>query len=225
MAMQADEVFPPMQDVRAVRREVWRQVAIARWPLHLLGGLLFAVAAAIWLAGLWTTAVWWVPLVMGLWTVVLGLFPRQIQRAFCGSQAPLVFARGDHDLVEATAAERLRTGLVLVAGGGCGLALALLLRRPGGDDLFRLLLAGMVGLGVVSAGLSYARTGLWEMLFVMAAQAVALAVLLAGHGMEAVGPPLCLCVAICGLVVAASFALRWRRWVRALPESVRAGEA
>jgi hypothetical protein len=60
---------------------------------------------------------------------------------------------------------------------------------------------------------------------VRAAQAVVLVVFLAGDSLRAVGPPLCLCVAICGLVVAASFALRWRRWVRALPENVPTGEA
>jgi hypothetical protein len=226
MSTNPNEEVPMMPDVRAVRREAWQRTAILRWPFHLIFAVMLSVITPLWFSGV-LTGKWGAlfPLVMGLWGIAVGLFPRQILRAFCGSKTPMVYARGDTGFIQSGAGARFRYIAIVIGGGVIGLLAAIVLQQPGVDALFGRLLAILLGLVIVATGLSYARTRLWESIFSIAVQAVMMAIVLGAGSIEEMVPWVLLCATLWSYVFAISFFLRWRRWVQSLPDTAKTEEA
>ena len=224
-----------MPDVRMVQREARQIAAILKWPLHLIAAVLFAAWAGLSLGGLclYTGEVCGIILIIvmavsfgALW--LMRLFRKQVLRAFLGAQTPMVLDEVAFDSgIRAPGAKQKITWIAgLVAGGVVGFASRRLLGNQGDDVGPVLCLSCFMGAGIAATINAWARTHFWEFLLSSVLQIVMLGVLqtfrVLDFGLMWILFPFSI---LHSCVFAISFHLRWRNWVKSLPETVKTEEA
>jgi len=228
MTIVSNEAVPVMPDIRAVQRESRQIAAILKWPVHLI----FAVLLTVW------TGVFWLPesysdkgagimlIIFGLCICVMTLFRKQILRAFLGAQTPMIFEKNTSGPLAPGAKRKITWIAGMVAGGVIGFLAAKLLERQGEDAEMILILSCFTGAGIAQTFDEWLRTHLWEFILSLVLQIVMLGVLQTVRALDSRALLIIFPFAIFHYYVfAISFYLRWRKWVKSLPETVKAEEA
>lgn len=233
MTTVSNEAVPVMPDVRAVQREARQIAAILKWPFHLIAAVVSAAWAGVGLVGQYAgdNGGSIMLIVMGVSLIGLSLmrlFRKQVLRAFLGAQTPMVFEEVAFDSgIWAPGAKQKTTWIAgFVAGGVVGFAAKNLLDNQGPDAVMVLWLSCFMGAGIAATLNAWARTRLWEFIFSSALQIGMLGILQTFRVLDFTGIWIILAFAIPhSCVFAISFYLRWRKWVKALPETVKSEEA
>ena len=216
-----------MQDVRSAQLETRRIMAISRWPLLMMSTLGQGVMwVAIWAGeasdpvlsftvGIFLSALLFAVLICG----------KKINRAGVGANAPLALSPGSSRPRDRKM--KLIWVLALAAGLGLGIAMPIVGRTTHGYSIITYGMVAFLGLIVALTVYSWIRTMLWEYGF-MALVLILVPVSLRFISIEiwsASGVFLLLMFGtLLSLVLGASFFLRWRRWMRSLPQNVKSEE-
>jgi hypothetical protein len=233
MTTELNETVPVVPDVRATQHEARRIAAILKWPFHLIAALVFAAWAGFGLVGQYAGKKGGsiMLIVMGVSLVALSLmrlFRKQVLRAFLGAQTPMVFEDVAFDSgIWAQGAKQKITWITgFVAGGVVGFASTKLLGNQGEDVQAVICLSCFTGAGIAATLNAWARTRLWEFILSAALQIVMLGILQTFRVLDSRAMWILFAFAIPhSCIFAMSFFLRWRRWVKSLPETVKTGEA
>jgi len=227
MTTVSNEEFPVMPDVRATQREARRIAAILKWPVHLIFAVLFTVWTGIWLGGLYVDKGAGIMLIIfGLCICVMTLFRKQILRAFLGAQTPMIFEKNTSGPLVPGAKRKITWIAGMVAGGVIGFLAAKLLERQGEDVEMILILSCFTGAGIAHTFNEWLRTHLWEFILSLVLQIAMLAILQTFRALDSRAILIIFPFAIFhSCVFAISFYLRWRKWVKSLPETVKSEEA
>lgn len=190
--------------------------------MHAIAALAFTLFAVLWARGAEGMQGGVALIVLGVWVVATTLFRKRILRVFLGAKTPMILA-GEQGWFSHGAKPKVVLIAGLVAGVVFGFTASLYTTYE--DAEFAVMMAGVLGAAIAMTGLEWKRTGLWEFIPVTFLLIVALATILHEHDL---GDTLLSLFLVYGLLSAsllgASFFLRWRRWVKSLPESVTTGE-
>ncbi len=221
MTTASNEAVPVMPDIRAVQREARRITAILEWPSHLIAAVLFTVGTGLWLGGLYAgKSASIIQISFVLYIAIMWIYRKRIPRSFLGTQTPMIVRKksyGPEDLLFVTG---------LVVGAVLGFASTKLFDKQGEDVGTVLMFSCFLGGGIAATIFAWRRTHLWEFILSLFLQIVMLGVLQTFRAIDSSAIWLFLPLAIFhSYVFAISFYLRWRRWVKSLPETVKTEEA
>ena len=227
------ESIPVMSDLCEAQMQARQIMCISRWPLLLV----MATGCGIELLGLLMCLMMnrgahildFVVMFMGAVVVLLSLWGKRIIRVGIGNHAPLAISPDGAGLGSRSRRNRLKTIACLAGGVIVGFVIPVV--GFFGNQAWRLVVSyGVVAVyGVASALYVYAwiRNRLWEYLFGALLLLIVLSISRI-YGLSIIsisGAIVGLSVlTILSLVIGISFLIRWRKWVRALPEGVKNGE-
>jgi hypothetical protein len=154
------------------------------------------------------------------------LFHKRILRAFLGGRTPLILAKRSSEPFAHGWQPKIAWGVGLLAGAAIGFAMSALTAGPEADSGSIIIMSAICGAGTAGTILEWKRTLLAEYLFEIPLFGWAVVVVGTTQGEYPIFPVALLGGAACvSAVVAAGFFIRWRRWIKSLPESVTMEQA
>ena len=221
MTTVSNEEVPVMPDIKTVQREARQITAILEWPSHLITAVLFTVGTGLWRGGLYagkSSSIIQISFV--LYIAIMWIYRKRIPRSFLGTQTQMIVRKksyGPEDLLFVAG---------LVVGAVMGFASTKLFDKQSEDVGTVLMFSCFLGGGIAATFFAWRRTHLWEFILSLALQIVMLGVLQTFRAIDSSAIWLFLFFAIFhSYVFAISFYLRWRKWVKSLPETVKSEEA
>ncbi len=224
MPEQTTELTPVMPEVRKAQLDTRRMMVISLWPIYLIFVLVLGVIAVLfWLAWPMVRPVQYIGALLILAIII---FTKPLIRAVVGPNSPLLLSWGDSGLFARDRMAR-RKFILFLAVFGVVIAFSTFARTTSWFGVFSHG-ASICCFFLVVSGFVYAwfKTRLWEYLFggfLVFLIPIAFWCTHAKAGSASHLIIFLLFSALFFLVQGISCFIRWRRWMKSLPETVKAG--